>query len=68
MSILGNAGSLYMIFLIMLLIIGFGLFGLWLIEEAFDVGQKAINPKGNTSNPGRANTANVVKKGLNKTK
>ena len=37
MGILGNVGSLYMWILIVLLVLGFGLLGLWLIDYMVEV-------------------------------
>jgi len=39
-GILGNVGSLYMAILIILLVLGFGLLGLWLIDYMVDVVSK----------------------------
>lgn len=50
MGILGRAGSLYMMILIALLIIGFGLTGLWLIDTAFGLNKKTPGPKANAAN------------------
>ena len=50
MGILGNAGNLYMVILIILLMLGFGLSGLWLVDYVIDSFSK--NTKGNINTKG----------------
>lgn len=52
MGILGNVGSLYMAILIILLVLGFGFLGLWLVDnivESFSKSNKSnVKPKGSS--------------------
>lgn len=52
MGILGNVGNLYMVVLIMLLVLGFGFSGLWLVDYVIDSFTKKtksnINAKGSS--------------------
>ncbi len=48
MGILGNVGNMYMIVLIILLMLGFGFSGLWLVDYVIDSFTKSTKSKVNT--------------------
>lgn len=49
MGILGNVGNLYMVVLIILLMLGFGFSGLWLVDYVIDSFTKNIKSNTNTN-------------------